>query len=142
MIIFYCENIDTDNTILEGEEFKHCCKVLRHKIGDLINITNGDGTFAEAKIISIGKNEASISIISRITKNEEKRKINLIVAPPKNRARWEWILEKVTEIGVTQIIPVITDNSERKKINLIRNKKIVQSAALQSKRVISQEFLK
>lgn len=135
MIIFYTSSINNKQCTLEEDEFIHCCKVLRHKIGDHINVTNGQGIFAEGEIVSISKKNALVKLFKTETKKPDPYTYHLAVAPPKNRSRWEMILEKSVEIGVDYIIPIVTKNSERIKLNIDRGNKIIRSAALQSKRI-------
>lgn len=132
MILFYTNQLNSSRAVLDEEEFRHCCKVLRHREGDIINVTDGSGSLAEARIVKCGKKHADLEIISIKATIQNSKKITIGIAPPKNRARWEWFLEKSVEIGVDRIIPLVCQNSERKKINLERNKKILRSAALQS----------
>lgn len=134
MILFFTSDLTVKNPTLEEDEFQHCCKVLRHKVGDHISITNGKGIFANARINKINKRSAELEVISTDKFAENERKIVLAIAPPKNRSRWEWLIEKSIEIGVDVIIPMTTHHSERAKLNLERSRKIMRSAALQSKR--------
>ena len=136
MILFYTSEIINNKALLTEDEFQHCCKVLRHKEGDIIQITNGQGIFAEARIDNVQKRQAELSILSQQSIQNSSTIIELAVAPPKTKTRWEWLLEKSVEVGVDVISPIITSNIERNKINLERNKKIIRSAALQSKRII------
>jgi len=134
MILFYTSGIIDASSLLEADEFMHCIKVLRHKLGDIIHITDGNGIQATAEIIEIKKSQAALRIIESESIKKSLNKFHLAIAPPKNRNRWEWILEKSVEIGVDNIIPLKSKNSERTKFNLERGQKIVRSAALQSLR--------
>ena len=132
MIFFYVNSIDGETVLLEDEEYVHCCKVLRKRVGDSIAITDGSGHSGTAIIETISKKSAQLSIQS-ITKNEApKNEYIIAIAPPKNRSRWEYFVEKSVEIGISNIIPLKTKNSERIKINIDRSKKIIRSAAIQS----------
>lgn len=134
MIVFYIKNIIGQQANLEDEEYVHCCKVLRNKVGDIIHITDGMGLSGTASIESISKKSASISIQSTINHDLSPYQYTIAIAPPKNRSRWEWFVEKSVEIGATKIIPLKTKNSERIKINIERSQKIIRSAAIQSLR--------
>lgn len=134
MIQFYSSYIADNMAILEEDEFQHCCKVLRHKVGDEISISNGKGKLARAVITAVKKRTAELELLSQSTVTPKKTKTTLAIAPPKNRARWEWLLEKSVEIGVDEIIPMLTARTERSKINEDRSNKIIRSAALQSLR--------
>jgi len=134
MIQFYSSDISQGKAQLEEDEFHHCCKVLRHKVGDEIPITNGKGTTAKAIITLINKRTADLDVLSKSQAANKLTSSTLAIAPPKNRARWEWLIEKAVEIGVDQIIPLKTTRTERAKINIERSEKIMRSAALQSLR--------
>ena len=132
MIFFYVNSIDGQVALLEDEEYIHCCKVLRKRVGDSISFTDGMGQSGTAIIESISKKTAQLSIQSITISETPKYNYTIAIAPPKNRARWEWFVEKSVEIGVSHIIPLKTKNSERIKINIDRSKKIMRSAAIQS----------
>ena len=136
MILFYTTEINNDHALLEEDEFVHCCKVLRHREGDIIHITDGKGQFAQARIIQVQKRSAQLEIVSLEQLQGSANSIELAIAPPKTRTRWEWLLEKTVEVGVDIISPINTFNIERKKINVDRNSKIIRTAALQSKRTV------
>ncbi len=134
MIVFYIKNTTNSEAIIEDEEYVHCCKVLRHKVGDIIHITDGQGISGTASIESISKKSASLKILSTIEHEISPYQYTVAMAPPKNRSRWEWFVEKSVEIGVTKIIPLKTKNSERTKLKIERSQKIIRSAAIQSLR--------
>lgn len=134
MILFYVNDLENENVFLEEDEYTHCCKVLRKKVGDQINVTDGKGLSAIATIIEVHKKKALLNIDSTQTHKRIESYLTIALAPPKNRSRWEWFLEKSIEIGADNIIPMRTKNSERVKINIERSHKIIRSAALQSLR--------
>ena len=134
MILFFCKDLSGDSALLEEDEFQHCIKVLRHKVGDTINLSDGAGTKALAILTDIKKRAATLSINNKQLSSPKPGKIHLYVAPPKNRTRWEWLLEKSVELGVDQITALNTSRTERSKINTDRTNKIIRSAALQSLR--------
>ncbi len=134
MIQFFVHNMDSSNALLQADEFHHCIKVLRHQVGDTIPICNGKGLTGSARIDKIAKQEAHLQVLDVTEHAAKDYKLTLVVAPPKTRARWEWLVEKSVEIGVTDIIPLITQRSERQKVNLDRSRKVMRSAALQSLR--------
>jgi len=114
------------------EESKHIVRVLRKNEGDTLYITNGKGWLFKAEIISANQNNCKASVISKELQPKRSYKVHMVVAPTKMNDRYEWFLEKATEIGVDSITPVICDNSERKVIKLDRFNKILQSAMKQS----------
>ena len=133
MNIFYSNTIDGQFITLEGDEAKHCTKVLRKTVGDEIHVIDGFGALYVARIDSVGKNDCVCSILSR-TENfgSHPYYVRMCVAPTKNIDRFEFFVEKAVEIGVDEIIPVCSENSERKVLKLDRLERIVLSAMKQS----------
>ncbi len=134
MILFYAKNLSGSQALLEEDEYQHCIKVLRHKSGDTIELTDGAGTRAQGTITDIKKREALISLGQKTHTEASAGQIHLYVAPPKNRTRWEWLLEKSVELGVDTITALSTARTERSRINEDRTHKIIRSAAMQSLR--------
>lgn len=134
MQLFYHPHItETSKEVLfDKEESRHIIKVLRKKEGDSLHLTNGNGSFFNAILVSTNPKQC----IANIEFSEKQKPINyelhLAVAPTKLNDRYEWFLEKATEIGVTEITPIICEHSERKVIKLDRFEKKVQSAMKQS----------
>ena len=134
MDLFYSKNIDEYK--LSIEESKHCLNSLRMKINDVILVTNGKGLIYSCKIQNIENKQVVYEKLKIIYQSNRKIKLHIAVAPPKNKVRFEWLLEKVTEIGVDIISPIICDHSERIKINHLRSERILISAMKQSKNAI------
>ncbi len=134
MILFFASNRSDESAWLEEDEFKHCCKVLRKQVGDIIHVTDGQGMFAEAEIVNLEKRSAQLQLKEVKSIPKSKTHVTLAIAPPKNRSRWEWLLEKSVELGVDTIVALKTKNSERSRINIDRIRKIIRSASLQSLR--------
>lgn len=134
MQLFYNPNIsETANEVaFDKEESRHIIKVLRMKEGDTFKITNGKGSFFDAEIISANPKGCLVKIISGEIQPPLPYQLHLAVAPTKLNDRYEWFLEKATEIGITEITPIICDHSERKTIKPERYEKILQSAMKQS----------
>ena len=132
MNLFYSKNLSKKEIYLSKEESRHCIKVLRKKKNDIIRVTNGKGSIYITKITSIENEIVQLENLKNEFILNRKTKIHIAIAPPKNRIRFEWFLEKVTEIGVDIITPLLCTNSERKQINLIRSQKILISAMKQS----------
>lgn len=102
------------------------------KEGDNLKITNGIGCFFDAKIISSDPKHCLASVLNVEKVEPLPYSLHLAVAPTKLNDRFEWFLEKATEIGITEITPIICDHSERKVIKPERYEKILQSAMKQS----------
>ena len=134
MQLFYNSDIDDSTTefTFSKDESRHIVKVLRKGNGDFLRITNGKGWLFDAEIISANINKCIGIITNKILQKRRHYKLHLAVAPTKINDRYEWFLEKATEIGVDSITPIICRNSERKVIKKERYEKIVQSAMKQS----------
>ena len=131
MYLFYTKNIF--NKILSTEESKHCIFSLRKKKGEKILLTEGKGVIYSSRIQQIIKNQVQYQDLKTLEVNNKKLKSHIVISPPKNRLRFEWFLEKATEIGVDFITPIICENSIRTKLNQERCEKILISAMKQSK---------
>ena len=134
MQLFYNSelNEETKSFSFSKDESRHIVKVLRKSAGDSLNITNGVGWIFEAKIIVPNHNKCVVKILKSKYISPIDYSVHLAVSPTKLNDRYEWFLEKATEIGVTKITPVISHNSERKIIKSERFKKIIRSAMKQS----------
>lgn len=133
MQLFFAENIESDYYTLPEEESKHCVRVLRKNVGDYINLTDGLGTMAKACIVEAHPKRCQVQIQERVPSYGRRPYIlHLAVAPTKNTARMEWLIEKAVEIGVDQITFLTCDHSERVSVNIDRLYKIVISAMKQS----------
>ncbi|MGJ8738865.1 16S rRNA (uracil(1498)-N(3))-methyltransferase [Zobellia laminariae] len=136
MQLFY--NPDLDKSISQftfsQEESRHIVKVLRKKEGDILHITNGKGYIFESEILLPDQKRCKAQIVSTKKKHAKAHWLHIVVAPTKNNDRFEWFLEKATEIGVNEITPIFCDRSERKVIKKERLEKVIQSAMKQSLR--------
>jgi len=133
--MFFSEDIDSEIVTLSAEESRHCTKVLRKKAGDEIFLTNGEGVLAMGTLLNVHPARTHVTIVSRKTlKNERSFYLHMIVAPTKNMDRFEWFVEKATEIGVDEITPVVCAQSERNILKTDRLKRIMISAIKQSQR--------
>lgn len=133
MEIFYSNNIAKGKASLTAEESVHCIRVLRHKTGDTIKVSGGDGNLYECVITEASTNSTKLDVIGVIEEfGTHNYYLELGVAPTKNIDRFEWFLEKSTELGIDRIIPLLCSHSERKILRKDRAEKIVLSAAKQS----------
>jgi 16S rRNA (uracil1498-N3)-methyltransferase len=133
MHLFYDKDISGDFHVLGDEESRHCTKVLRLVIGDQVFLTDGLGNFYTT-VIAESHQKKTILKITNCEKEFGKRsyRIHLAVAPTKMNERFEWFIEKATEIGVDEISPIICKNSERKIIKTDRLNRIAEAAMKQS----------
>lgn len=107
---FYIQPTDwgTSALALTDDEAKHCTQVMRHREGDEIIVFNGVGDVARARIASIKKHDVTLECLA--TEHFEQPAVRITLAPALIKAdRWEWLLEKATELGATEIQPLITE---------------------------------
>jgi len=132
MQLFYLEHPEKE-IILSTEESKHATKVLRKKEGDILNFTDGKGGFYKAEITHADSRKCRLEIVSSDQKEKQHNyHLHIAIAPTKNMDRYEWFLEKATEIGINEITPIICKHSERKVIKTERCNRILLSAMKQS----------
>jgi len=134
MQLFYNPNISETTTSFnfDKDESRHIAKVLRKKAGDILQITNGKGWLFTAEITLAEQKNCIVSITSKSFQPKRNFNLHLAVAPTKMNDRYEWFLEKATEIGIETITPIICEHSERKVVKTERFEKIIQSAMKQS----------
>ncbi|WP_338648384.1 16S rRNA (uracil(1498)-N(3))-methyltransferase [Flavobacterium sp. KS-LB2] len=134
MQLFYNPTIteSTKTFSFDKEESKHIIKVLRKKDTDILFVTNGLGLLFKTEITLASDNKCTVKILSFEKAAASKFHLHLVVAPTKMNDRYEWFLEKATEIGIHEITPIICDHSERKVINKERFDKILLAAMKQS----------
>jgi len=135
MQLFYNAEItpQTQQVTFDKTESKHIVRVLRKKEGDTIFITNGNGQLFSSQIEIANDKRCLVNIIK--IENFEKHwnyYLHIAIAPTKLNDRFEWFIEKATEIGIDEITPIICDHSERKILKMERMEKIIHSAAKQS----------
>ena len=133
MQLFYTPDIAGETYVLNEEESRHCVRVLRLGEGDELRLTDGRGTLYTARIVSASPKRCEVRVTERREEYGERPcRLCLAVAPTKNTDRFEWFLEKATEIGVDRIVPLICDRSERRVLKTDRCTKVVTSAVKQS----------
>ena len=118
--------------ILEEDTSRHVVQVLRMKEGEKLNLTDGKGHLISAEITDDHKKHCSVKVIDSRLASHVSRKISIAISLLKNTNRFEWFLEKATEIGVSEIIPLICERTEKQKFRHDRMKGICISAMLQS----------
>lgn len=133
MYLFYTPDLQDDTYRLSEEESKHCVRVLRLTEGETLYLVDGKGLFCKAEIVHAHPKACILKIVDRQA-NYGKRDFHLTigVSPTKNIDRYEWFLEKATEIGIDTVIPLISRYSERKEIKPERLEKVMVSAIKQS----------
>ena len=126
-------NIDNWIIDLPAEEAKHASKVLRLAIHSKVSITDGCGILLDAEVVAINKEQCVLKV-TNMQKEYGKRdfRVHIAIAPTKNIKRFEWFLEKATEIGIDEITPIISYHSERREIKHDREDKVITAAMKQS----------
>lgn len=133
MQLFYTPSISSDFYTLSAEESKHCVQVLRLKTGDTIYLIDGRGGLYTARITEASARGCVVNVVERQSEYEKRPyELHVAIAPTKNIDRFEWFLEKATEIGIDRVTPLLCDHSERKILKTERCEKVVLSAAKQS----------
>ena len=133
MHVFYTPDISSDQYTLNEEESRHCSKVLRLNVKDVVHLIDGKGGFYEAQITEVAKKHVQLQIINKQTEyGKRNHHLHIAIAPTKNIDRLEWFLEKATEIGIDEITPIICDRSERRIVKDERLEKVITSAVKQS----------
>jgi len=134
MHLFYTPDIRNEEIyFLNEEESKHAVRVLRLDLGDEVWLCDGNGNMMKALILENHPKKCSLQITERIAEYGKRNyRLHLAVAPTKNIDRFEWFLEKATEIGVDEITPILCEHSERDTIKIERLNKVITAAVKQS----------
>lgn len=131
MIIFYAPFLSTCSELPE-EESGHVVRVLRHTVGDEIDVVDGNGMWYHCRIASANPKHCSVEILSSHSDSHWPYRVELAIGPTKNLDRMEWWLEKSVEIGLDRFVPLRCRFSERKELKTERLRKIAIAAMKQS----------
>jgi 16S rRNA (uracil1498-N3)-methyltransferase len=134
MHLFYAPAIDNDLTFtLSPDESHHAIRVLRLNPGDGIVLVNGRGGWYQSTISRPDPKACTVEITG-VSEGIGKPgySLHIAMAPTKQIDRYEWFLEKATEIGISEITPIICEHSERKDVKNERQMRIVIAAMKQS----------
>lgn len=136
MQLFFNPDLSLNDTsfTFDPEESKHIVRVLRKSEGDPLQITDGKGHIFHARIETADPSNCRVTILNARKQLPKRHHLHLAVAPTKNNNRFEWFVEKATEIGAHEITPLICDRSEKKHVKLERLQKLAVSAMKQSLR--------
>ena len=133
MQLFYAPDLTTPLYTLGEEESKHCIRVLRLRRGDTLHLTDGRGTLYRCEIAEEDARRCTVRVVERFPDYERMPyRLTMAVAPTKNIERFEWFLEKATEVGVSEIVPLLCERSERRALKIERAERVVVSAMKQS----------
>lgn len=133
MELFYSNSIDGNVCKFSAEESGHCVRVLRHRVGDVVNVIDGRGGLYECRLTDDNP-KAAEAVVESASYGWGGHPYRLVMAvcPTKNNDRYEWFAEKACEVGVDAIVPVIGEHSERRVFKADRINKILVSAMKQS----------
>jgi len=133
MELFFSDDICDSRVRLDQEESAHCVRVLRHRAGDEISVIDGRGTLYRCALEIADAKGAEARVLSAEPGfGAHPYHLTMAVCPTKNIDRYEWFVEKATEIGVDVIAPVIGERSERKVLKTERLRRLALSATKQS----------
>ena len=133
MELFFSDDICDSRVRLDQEESAHCVRVLRHRAGDEISVIDGRGTLYRCALEIADAKGAEARVLSKEPGfGAHPYHLTMAVCPTKNIDRYEWFVEKATEIGVDVIAPVIGERSERKVLKTERLRRLALSATKQS----------
>lgn len=132
---FFVEQLVESLITLNEETSKHIVQVLRMEIGEQIQLTDGKGALATAIITDNNRKRCQVQIIQTSNIKPPASNITIAISPVKNSSRFEWFLEKATEIGVNEIIPITCSRTEKQHFKFERMQSILISAMLQSQQV-------
>ena len=133
MQLFYAPEITLPLYTLPEEESRHCVRVLRMQCGDTLHLTDGRGNLYDCELIDNNPKHCTVHIIETHHDWEPlPYRLVMAVAPTKNSDRFEWFVEKATEVGVSEIVPVESDHSERRVFKPERVEKVITAAMKQS----------
>lgn len=132
MHLFYAHHIDPEFHVLSQEESKHC-RVLRIRPGDFIYLTDGIGSLYKTIVTDNITGIYHTKIVEKQTEfNKKPCRLHIAMAPTKQLDRFEWFLEKATEIGISEVTPLICEHSEKIFLKTERLQKVLVSAMKQS----------
>jgi len=122
--------------VLEGDEARHLTRVRRIGVGEVIEVFDGKGFASRARVEHAGKNRVELTLLGEpIADRVAPCRLTLATAVPKGE-RFDWLIEKATELGVVRLVPLITDRSvvDPREAKLDRLRRLIVEAAKQSGR--------
>jgi len=142
MNLFYSPHIKGDTLELDEKESKHSIRVLRLRAGNRVNLVDGKGGWYDAVIEDDHPKRCRLKILSHTPDHHPlPYTLHLAISPTRNMDRFEWFLEKATEIGISEITPLICQRTERTRFNTERLERIIISAMKQSLRAYKPVLL-
>lgn len=141
MQLFYAPQMTLPEYTLTEEESRHAIKVLRLRVGDTLHITDGRGNLHLCQVVSDSAKHCTVRVVESQSEFEKRNySLTMAVAPTKNIDRYEWFLEKATEIGVDTFVALESAHSERRVVKPEREEKVVTAAVKQSLKAYHPAF--
>lgn len=131
MHLFFQPDFSSIYALTDDEAF-HAAKVLRLREGEIVQVTDGQGSWYDAQVRQSTPKRCDLQILKQTTYEPRPYSIEIALAPTKNIDRIEWFVEKATEMGIDKISFFYTKHSERRTMKLDRLQKIAVSAMKQS----------
>jgi 16S rRNA (uracil1498-N3)-methyltransferase len=134
---FYFAHLSTmrEEFALNENSSRHIIQVLRMQQGEVLRLTDGRGLSVHANIHEANKKKCIVQIVEKQKQEPPKRSVSIGLSLLKNVSRFEWFLEKSTELGVSEIIPLKSARTEKQQFRGDRMKSILESALIQSQQV-------
>jgi 16S rRNA (uracil1498-N3)-methyltransferase len=129
---FFVPVLQAGPLTLEEDQSKHIVQVLRMQRGERLALTDGRGRRGEAEIIDDNRKRCSVLVATPEEAAPREREVAVGISLVKNASRFEWFLEKATELGVAEIIPLLCARTEKERFRTERLQAILVSAMLQS----------
>lgn len=140
MHFFYLADINEKYFQSNEEESKHISRVLRLPVDQEVIFTDGKGNLFNCVLIDNHPKRCTFEVKAKTSVPRRKYNLHLAVAPTKNISRFEWFLEKATEMGIDEITPIKSEHSERVIIKPDRLRKILVAALKQSQQAWLPKF--
>ncbi|MDP2189740.1 MAG: RsmE family RNA methyltransferase [Sphingobacteriaceae bacterium] len=133
MEYYYQEQLpESGRFLLEVDEAFHAVKTRRRKVGDHIHLTNGKGAVAEVKLTQADARKCEVEMLHYTIEKPFEPLFKLAVSPLKQEARFEWLIEKAVEMGVSDIIPLQCERTEKVHLKFPRLERLMIAAMKQS----------
>jgi 16S rRNA (uracil1498-N3)-methyltransferase len=134
--LFFSEELKGETnqcTVFDEDTSRHIVQVLRMRKAGILQVTNGNGGLYTGEIVDDNKKAVKVGLSNFTQLESPDKKATICLSLLKNTNRFEWFLEKASELGVFQIIPMICDRTERQHFRMNRMRNILVSAMLQSR---------
>src|SRR5688572_19843997 len=133
--VFFSPGPFVGDIVLNEETSKHVAGVLRMQAGEKIALTDGKGNLYSTEIKALHKKKSTVTITGSEFYEKKKPDHTIAISLLKNTARFEWFLEKATELGIARVVPLLCERTEKHGFRYERMQQICTSAMLQSQQV-------